>query len=377
MTKNRNLAALIAALALATTAAACGDDTNSSGGSGGSSGGGSASQSLSGKLAGAGSSAQQAAMEAWVSGIQSGNSGLTVSYDPVGSGGGREQFGAGGVQFAGSDSAAKEADLAGAQKRCGGPDNLVEVPVYISAIAVAYNLDGVDNLQLSPATLAQIMAGKITKWNDPAIKADNPDAQLPGDRITTVHRSDKSGTTKNFTDYLSKTAASDWTNEPDDVWPLKGGEAAQGTSGVVDALKNGKGSIGYADESQVADPLKKAKIKVGDTFVEPSAAGATKNVELSKQSDEDKGKYVYTLSIERQPKDPAAYPITLVSYQLACTSYKDAAQAKNVKGLESYIISDKGQQAAAQNAGSAPLPASLRQKIQPFVEAIGSGSGGQ
>jgi phosphate transport system substrate-binding protein len=377
MTKTRNLAALIAVLALATTAAACGDDNNSGGGSGGSSGGGTSAQNLSGKLAGAGSSAQQAAMQAWTSGIQSGNSGLTVSYDPVGSGGGREQFGSGGVQFAGSDSAAKEEDLANAQKRCGGPDNFVEVPVYISAIAVAYNLDGVDNLQLSPETLAKIMAGKITKWNDPAIKADNPDAQLPGDRINTVHRSDKSGTTKNFTDYMAKTASSDWTNEADDVWPLKGGEAAQGTSGVVDALKNGKGSIGYADESQVADPLKKAKIKVGSAFVEPSAAGATKDVELSKQSDEDKGKYVYTLSVERKPTDSAAYPITLVSYQLACTSYKDAAQGKNVKGLLSYIISDKGQQAAAQNAGSAPLPASVRQKIQPFVEAIGSGSGGQ
>jgi phosphate transport system substrate-binding protein len=371
----RNLAALIAALALATTAAACGDDNNSGGGSGGSSGGGTATQNLTGKIAGAGSSAQQAAMEAWTSGIQSSNSGLTVSYDPVGSGGGREQFIAGGVQFAGSDSALKDAELTGAQKRCGGADNLVELPVYISPIAVAYNLAGVDGLQLSPATLAKIMSGKITKWDDPAIKADNPDAQLPGDRITTVHRSDKSGTTKNFTDYLSKTAPADWTNDPDDVWPLKGGEAAQGTSGVVDALKNAKGSIGYADESQVGD-LGKAKIKVGDQFLEPSAAGASKDVELSKKTT-DPGQYVYTYDVERKPTDPTAYPITLISYQIACTSYKDAAQGKAVKGLESYIVSSAGQQAAAKNAGSAPIPDSLRTTIQPGVDAIGSGSGGQ
>jgi phosphate transport system substrate-binding protein len=373
----RNLAALLAALALATTAAACGDNNGDSGGSGGSGGGGTASKDLSGKIAGAGSSAQQAAMEAWTSGIQSSNPNLTVSYDPVGSGGGREQFGAGGVQFAGSDSAAKEADLKNAQSRCGGPDNFVEVPTYISAIAVAYNLDGVDNLQLSPETLAKIMAGKVTKWNDPAIKADNPDAQLPGDPITTVHRSDKSGTTKNFTDYLSKTDPKDWTNDPDDVWPLKGGEAAQGTSGVVDALKNGKGSIGYADESQVADPLKKAKVKVADQFVAPSAAGASKTLEISKKSADAAGKYVYTYDLERKPTDATAYPITLVSYQLACTSYKDAAQGKAVKGLESYIISPEGQQAAAKNAGSAPLPDSVRQAIQPAVDAIGSGSGGK
>ena len=376
MHTSKKFVGALAACALALTAAACGDNNNSSGSSGGSSGGGTAAKDLSGKIAGAGSSAQEAAVQAWTSGIQSSNPNLTVSYDPVGSGGGREQFGAGGVQFAGSDSAAKDADLTNAQKRCGGPDNFVEIPVYISAIAVAYNLDGVDNLQLSPETLAKIMSGKVTKWNDPAIKADNPGAQLPGDRITTVHRSDKSGTTKNFTDYLSKAASKDWTNPADDVWPLKGGEAAQGTSGVVDALKNGKGSIGYADESQVADPLKKAKIKVANQFVAPSAQGATKTLEISKPSADAAGKYVHTYDLERVPTDAAAYPITLVSYQLACTSYKDAAQGKAVKGFESYVISPTGQQAAAKNAGSAPLPDSVRKTIQPAVDAIGSGTGG-
>src|SRR3954453_12107567 len=226
MHTSKKFAAALAALALAVTAAACGDDTNDSGGSssGGSGGGGSAAQNLTGQLAGAAAGAQEAAVQAWTAGIQSGNPDLTISYDPVGSGGGREQFIAGGIQFAGSDSALKDEELTGAQKVCGGPDKLVEVPVYTSAIAVAYNLDGVDNLQLSPETLAKIMSGKITKWDDPAIKADNPDAQLPSDRITTVHRSDKSGTTKNFTDSLAQGTSSDWTNDPDDVWPLKGGE---------------------------------------------------------------------------------------------------------------------------------------------------------
>ena len=376
MHTSKKFAAALAALALAITAAACGDDTNDDAtASGGSNGGGAAASNLSGKLAGAGSSAQEAAVQAWTAGIQGNNPDLTISYDPVGSGGGREQFVAGGIQFAGSDSALKEEELTGAQKQCGGADKLVEVPVYISAIAVAYNLDGVDNLQLSPETLAKIMAGKITKWDDPAIKADNPDAQLPGDRITTVHRSDKSGTTKNFTDYMAQTAPKDWTNEADDVWPLKGGEAAQGTSGVVDALKNGQGSIGYADESQVADPLKKAKIKVADTFVEPSAAGAAKDVELSKKTD-DPGKNVFTYEIERKPTDSSAYPITLVSYHITCTDLKDPAQTKAMKGFESYVISDAGQQAAGKNAGSAPMTDALRQKIQPAIDAIGAGSGG-
>jgi phosphate transport system substrate-binding protein len=191
-----------------------------------------------------------------------------------------------------------------------------------------------------------------------------------------VHRSDKSGTTKNFTDYMSKTAPGDWTNEADDVWPLKGGEAAQGTSGVVDALKNGSGSIGYADESQVADPLKKAKIKVGEGWVEPSAAGAAKDVELSKKTD-DPGKNVFTYDVERKPTDTAAYPITLVSYHIACTSYKDPKQAQAIKGFESYVISPEGQQAAGKTAGSAPMTDALRQQIKPAVDAIGAGSGGQ
>jgi len=360
----------LAALALTMSLTACGDDTGESGGSGGAGSGGTASQNLTGKLAGAGSSAQEAAVQAWTAGVQGNNPDLTISYDPVGSGGGREQFVAGGIQFAGSDSALEEDELKGAQKVCGGPDNLVEMPVYVSPIAVAYNLEGVDNLQLTPATLAKIMDGKVTQWDDPAIKADNPDAQLPGDRITTVHRSDKSGTTKNFTDYLSKSAERDWKYEADDVWPTKGGEAAQGTSGVVDAIKNGKGTIGYADESQARD-LGQAKIKVGDQFVAPSPEGASKLLELSKEKPDAEGKYEFTYDLDRTTADPAAYPLTLISYQIACTQYKDANQAKAVKGFESFVISPEGQKAAQENAGSAPIPDSLRQKIQPAIDAIG------
>src|SRR5690349_12843450 len=209
----------VLAVAGALSLAACGASNESDSSSTPAAGGGGAStpaaEKLSGNLTGAGSSAQEAAQQAWIAGFQDANPDVTIAYDPVGSGGGREQFNAGGIAYAGTDSAFKEDELTAAQTRCGGPDNFVEVPVYISPIAVVYNLEGVDKLQLSPETLASIFAQKIKNWNDPAIKADNPDATLPDERITVVNRSDESGTTANFTDYLSKTASKVWTYEPD------------------------------------------------------------------------------------------------------------------------------------------------------------------
>jgi phosphate transport system substrate-binding protein len=361
----RGLMAVAASAVLATGVAACGGDSSSSGSSGSSSSGGT---KLSGQLAGAGSSAQAAAQEAWTAGFQDANPDATVSYDPIGSGGGREQFNSGGTLFGGTDSAFKDDELTAAQKRCGGADNFIEAPVYISPIAIIYNLDGVDSLQLKPATAAQIFSGKITKWDDPAIKADNPDAKLPSTRITVVHRSDDSGTTNNFTDYLHQAAPSDWTEEAADTWPIKGQEAAEGTSGVVDAVQNGQGTIGYADESQAGE-LGKAKVEVGGQFLAPSAEAAAKIFDESKETS-DPGRYVFTYTLNRKPKT-GTYPIVLASYAMACTKYDKPQDAKNVQGYLKYMVSPEGQQAAAKNAGSAQLPASVRSKIEPAISAIG------
>ena len=131
------------------------------------------------------------------------NSGATVNYDPVGSGTGRENFISKAFSFAGSDSALStdEGELDAANERCGG--DVIEVPAYVSPIAVIYNLPDVEGVQLDAATIAGIFDDKITKWNDPAIADQNPDLDLPDTTITPVHRSDDSGTTDNFTDYLS------------------------------------------------------------------------------------------------------------------------------------------------------------------------------
>jgi phosphate transport system substrate-binding protein len=153
-------AAVVLSLALTACGAANEDNTTSTSGS-------TSDAALSGTIAGAGSSAQAAAMEAWVAGFNSENPDVTVNYDPIGSGGGREQFIAGGTDFAGSDAYLDAEELPAAQDRCGG--DVIEVPEYVSPIAVAFNLDGVDQLNLGPAEIACIFAQKITTWDDPAI----------------------------------------------------------------------------------------------------------------------------------------------------------------------------------------------------------------
>jgi phosphate transport system substrate-binding protein len=358
-------AAVSAALAGSLALAACG--ASNEGGTGNATASGSSAAQLSGDLVGAGSSAQQAAMQAWQAGFNTEQPGVTFSYDPVGSGGGREQFLAGGTDFAGSDSALTDDELAKAATRCGasGP---FELPNYISAIAVVYNLDGVKDLNLSPATIAGIFSGSITTWNDAAIVADNPGAALPSTAITPVHRGDKSGTTKNFTDYLDKAATGVWTAGAVEEWPTSGGEAANGTSGMVDAVKSGAGAIGYADESQ-AGQLGIAKIKVGDTFVAPSPEGAAAVVANSDRV-AGRGEHDLAVSVNRTTTSADEYPIVLVSYHIGCVEYADQAKADAVKAFESYVISKDGQQAAADNAGSSPITDDARTAAQTVIDAI-------
>jgi phosphate transport system substrate-binding protein len=356
-----------AALVLGLALAACGAGNESSSGGGSGDASPASGGTLNGTLNGAGSSAQEAAQGAWKAGFQTANPDVTVNYDPSGSGAGVEQFLAGGVQFAGSDAYLDDTQIAASKKPCGGSP-AIEVPNYISPIAIVYNLDGVDKLQLSPDTAAKIFAGKITKWDDQAIKADNPGVTLPSDSITPVHRSDDSGTTKNFTDYLHQTAGSVWTAEAAETWPFKSGEGASGTSGVVSAVTNGKGSIGYADASQAGD-LGKASIKVGSAYVAPDAAAAAKAADVSKPVP-GRASNDMAINVDRTTTAAGAYPLVLISYLMACPTYSDANVADLIKGYASYIVSADGQQAAASQAGSSPMSSSLSSKATAAVSQI-------
>ena len=360
-------AAIPAAVAITLGLSACAAGNEKSGNTSGNANG--TTSSLSGSLAGAGASSQAAAMEAWIAGFGAENPDANVSYDPVGSGGGREQFLAGGTAFAGSDAYLKPEELAKVGDRCHGGE-LIELPVYISPIAVIFNLDGVKELNLSADTIAKIFDQKITTWNDPAIAAENPGVKLPDAKITPVNRSDESGTTENFTEYLAAAAPSSWKHEPSGDWPVAGGEAAQGTSGVVGAVKSGNGTIGYADASQAGD-LGIAKVKVGDKFVAYSPEAAAAVVEHSKRV-EGRGEFDYAIELARDTTAEGTYPIVLVSYELACTTYSDAKEADLVKGFLTYVVSEKGQEAAAKAAGSAPISDSVRANATKAIEAISS-----
>jgi phosphate transport system substrate-binding protein len=325
-----------------------------------------AADRLSGALVGAGASSQQAAMQGWQAGYSGRQPDVDLSYDPVGSGGGREQFLAGGIDFAGSDAALDEEELADAESRC-GPAGVFELPNYISPIAVVHNLPGVEDLRLSPATLAGIFDQQVTAWDDPAVAADNPDVALPDLRITPVHRSDESGTTENFTEYLA--AAGEWPHEPDGSWPISGGEAAQGNSGVVAAVGGGAGTIGYADLSQAGD-LGVVSVRVGDEYVAPSAEGAAAVVENSTPL-EGRGEHDLALELARDTAGSGQYPIVLVSYHIGCLEYEDAQTADLVADFMGYAVSEEGQEAAAEVAGSAPISAALRERAEQAVDAIG------
>ena len=185
---------------------------------------------LSGTLVGAGASAQAAAMKGWQAGFQNLNPDVTVEYDPIGSGGGRETFLSGGSAFAGTDSLLNDEEYEASLDSCPGDLGAVHLPHYISPVAIAFNLDGVDSLNMTPETVAGIFAGEITEWDDEAIAADNPDVDLPSTTINPVHRSDESGTTENFTDYLASVAGDVWTHGEVGEWPINHGEGANGTT---------------------------------------------------------------------------------------------------------------------------------------------------
>ena len=374
MNKNILVRSLAAFCGIATLAslAACGDNTASSGENTASNGSEETKTAISGDFQGAGASSQQAAVEAWIAGFQGSNPDAKIAYNPSGSGAGVTTFLTGATAWAGSDKALSSDEVEQSKSVC-ADGAAFDVPVYVSPIAVIFNLKGISDagkhINMDASTIAKIFDGKITKWNDDAIKSQNPDLDLPDTAITVVHRSDKSGTTQNFVSYFKDVAPNDWPYDLSENWANEVGQGAKGTSGVVSTVKQADGTIGYADFSAVGD-LGTVAVKVGDKYVDISAEGAAKTIEDSPKDDTATGDNRVVLKINHNTSVEGAYPIALVSYDIVCPAYKDAKQGEFAKAWLTYVTSDEGQKAAQDAAGTAPLPSSLTSEISKSIEAI-------
>ncbi|HJE52126.1 MAG TPA: phosphate ABC transporter substrate-binding protein PstS [Tessaracoccus flavescens] len=325
-----------------------------------------APSALSGTLTGIGASAQEVAQQTWIAGFQTANPDVTINYAPEGSGAGREAFIGGGADYAGSDRAFKVEELAeNSFGKCVADTKPINIPVYISPIAVVFNVEGVDKLNMTPATIAKIFKGDITKWNDPAIAADNEGVTLPDLAITAVHRADTSGTTGNFTDYLQEVAPEVWDAEPSDDWAYPGGEAAEKTQGVVAAVAGGTGTIGYVDASQAGQFSTVAIGEAGkyNALTNEAAAAIVENSPV----EEGRAENDMAIKIDRKAE---GYPLVLVSYLIACQDYQDDAVAELVKAYGSYVVSAEGQAAAGERAGNAPLSQKVSDQAKAAIDSI-------
>jgi phosphate transport system substrate-binding protein len=334
--KKKLLAMLSLLLVFGLVTAACGgddsDDTSKTGGTTGSTTGGAGSDvddtALSGTITGSGSSFTDAFIQAAIDSFSDGSD-LSVTYNPTGSGQGKKDFGANLVSFAGTDSLVKDGD---------GPaaGSFLYVPTVAAPITISYNLSGVDDLQLSAGSLAGIFSGTIDKWDDAEIKADNPDADLPSKGIVMVHRADGSGTTSNFTKYLTKAAGAAWTLGSGDTvaWPANS-QAGQKNTGVAQIIKDTDGAVGYVDLSDAeATQLTFAKVKnQAGRYVDPTIEGARAALEGA----------TVNADLSYDPLDSAgeaAYPITSPTYLLVRTRYADQKTADNVKGFITFLLTD-------------------------------------
>ncbi|MCD0450369.1 phosphate ABC transporter substrate-binding protein PstS [Actinocorallia sp. API 0066] len=354
-------ALLTGALALS----ACGSDDNSGNGNG--TAAAPEGNCVEATVNAAGSSAQKNAVDEWIKNYTANCAGAVLNYNPSGSGAGIEAFNGKQAAFAGSDSVMKPEEAEAAKTRCAGNPAL-HLPMVVGPVAIAYNLDGVEGLQLSPETLANIFANKIKKWNDPAIAADNPGVTLPDTNITTVHRADESGTTDNFTKYLAAVVPDIWTFETGKVWTAPGGQGGTKSDGVTTLVKQSKGSIGYVEMSYAENAsLSTVKVKNGaGEYTELTADSASKVVAGAQVVGTGND---LALKIDFAAKTPGAYPIVLVTYEIACEKGLTGKEGEFVKSFLTYTASEAGQE-ALKGLGYAPLPPEIISKVRTSIDAI-------
>jgi len=343
----------VAAVATALGLAACSSSSSTSAASSSSTTSSSASAStstVSGTIKAAGSTFQTNFQQTAISAFKSVDPNITVDYDPVGSSTGRSDLYANTVLLAGSDSPipAKEASKVPAGK------TVLYFPVQIGPIAMAYNLPGVTGLKLDATVLAGIFQGTIKTWDDPSIKALNPGLSLPSTTITLAVRSDGSGTTANFSQYLVDAAGSAWKlgTASTITWPSTA-RAGDGGSAVAQIVKSTTGAIGYVDFSTAtAAGLHATEVKnsAGDYVAPSSASAAAAATQVTPKAD-------LTFAAADEP-GAASYPITYQSWDLVYSVQPSATDVALLKAYLGYLLSSAGQ-ALLTPLNLAPLPASI------------------
>jgi phosphate transport system substrate-binding protein len=339
---------------MALSLAACSSSSSSAGG-------GSSSSSLSGTLNASGSTLQLVYQQAAIQAYKAIQPSMTVNYGGGGSGKGRTDLASGVVQFAGSDSPIPSAEVANFKGK-----TVLYYPILISPITVSYNLSGVTGMKLTAPVIADIFQAKITKWNDPAITALNPGLKLPSTPIVIAHRSDSSGTTQNFSQFLVDGAPGVWKLGSSSTisWPATS-QGGNGNGGVAQIVKSTPGAIGYVDYADAkASGLTYASIKnQAGSYVAPSVSAATAAADSATLKPD------LTFSAIWAP-GASSYPITAQSWVLVYQKQSSTNTTKMLKAYFGYLVG-AGQQLLP-GLGYAPLPSSIDQKAKAQLSKIGS-----
>jgi phosphate transport system substrate-binding protein len=282
---------------------------------------------------------------------------LKFNYQSIGSGGGIKQITEGTVDFGASDAALTEEEL-------GKAPDVVHIPTVMGAVVVVHNIPNVGQLKFSPATLSGIFLGKIKKWNDPALVKENPQAKLPDTEISVVHRSDASGTTNIFTDYLAKVSP-EWKNTvgagKSVKWPV--GVGGKGNEGVTGLVKQTPGSIGYVELAYAnQNKLQASSMKNSSGhYVQPTIQ-STSAAAVGMEIPDD-----FRVSVT-DPKGKDAYPISGFTWLLVHRDQKDPAKGEALLRFLWWAVQDGQKMARALDY--APLPAPVVEKVKAKLKSL-------
>ncbi|WP_077087661.1 phosphate ABC transporter substrate-binding protein PstS [Mycobacterium rhizamassiliense] len=361
--------AAVASMTVLVGLTACGSDDNRPGASAVTSPGPTGTIACTGKdrLTAEGSSAQQNAMAVFTQMWSQYCPGKGLSYNPTGSGAGREQFIAGHADFAGSDSPLTADQIGPAARRCGGYPAW-DLPLVFGPIALVYNVPGLPTLTLNGDALAKIFTGRITSWNDPILAALNPGQTMPDLKITPIYRVDSSGTTDNLQEYLTVAAPESWTKGVGGEFRGGVGEGAPRSSGVVQAVRTAHGGIGYVEKG-FADQagLPYAQLDSGNGVVPLTNDTAAKAV-ASASFVVSGNDLVLDMNSMHAAQRAGTYPLMLATYEIVCSKGYDAQTALAVRSFLTMAATNG--QAGLPSVGYVPLPDKVKERLIAAINAM-------